>query len=66
MEMKAKDKQQVHSLLTTDKDTGIGQAVCCEEYGSLTRLLHVTALVLKFVQLLKRATPKEAMFSQDG
>ena len=38
MEMKAKDKCTVHSLLTMDVPTGLGQIMKCDDFSTLSRL----------------------------
>ena len=53
VEMKAEDKK-THALLSGSV-TSINNVLRCEEYSSLSRLLSVTAYVLRFVQALKRA-----------
>ena len=52
-EMKRQDRNQVaHSLLIT-RDCGLSCLIKCEDYSSLDRLLRVTALVLRFIWILK-------------
>ena len=51
-EMKAADRKLIHSLLANDSTTGLQQIMKCEDYSSLSKLLRVTAIVLKFVRLL--------------
>ena len=54
LEMKAKDRRLVHSMLITDTATCcLGGIICCEDYSSLPQLLRVTAYVVKFVKMLK-------------
>ena len=52
-EMKAKDKCEVHSLLTTDVPMGLGQIMKCENFSTFSRLCRVTAYVLRFVKAMK-------------
>ena len=49
VEMKA---EMSHGLLTAVEATGIGQVIHSEDFSSLTRLLAVTANMLKFCRLL--------------
>ena len=59
LEMKAKDRRLVHSMLTTDTATCcLGGIICCKDYSSLPHLLRVTAYVMKFVKMLKCKTKK--------
>ena len=52
-EMKRQDRNQVaHSLLVT-RDCGLSCLIKCEDYSSLDRLLRVTALVLRYIRILK-------------
>ena len=60
LEMKARDRNQVHRLLVTEESTGIGKIMKCEDYNNLRRLLTVTAHLLKFIKILKRRTSPEA------
>ena len=60
LEMKARDRNQVHGLLVTEESTGIGKIMKCEDYSNLRRLLTVTARLLKFIKILKRRTSPEA------
>ncbi len=53
VEMRAQDKE-THALLTGDS-ASLDKVTRCEEYSSLSRLLSVTAYVLKFVPALKQA-----------
>ena len=53
VEMKAKDKNLVHGLLTTQEPSGLGQIMNCEDFNILDRLLQVTAQVLKFCRILQ-------------
>ncbi len=51
-----KSKRTTHSLLAPDGDgIHLGQVIQCETFSSLHRLLRVTAIVLKFVRILRRA-----------
>ncbi|MBA4719446.1 MAG: hypothetical protein HRO68_10280 [Nitrosopumilus sp.] len=49
-EMRVRD-QKTHALITTS----VAKVLKCEEYSSLSRLVSVTAYVLKFVRALKEA-----------
>ena len=53
-EMKATDRNQVHSLLMFNSTTGLGQLIRCEDYSSLSQLLKVTTYVLKFISILRK------------
>lgn len=53
-EMKSKDKQ-TYSLLIGNSTISLENVMQCEQYGSLSRLLSVTAYVIRFVQALKQA-----------
>ena len=55
-EMKTKDLNQVHGLLTLDPALGLSHIFSCEDFSSIDRLLTVTALVLKFCQILRTKT----------
>ena len=60
-EMKSKNLV-THNLLnpTASPSINLQQVISCEDYGNLTRLLHITAYVLRFIRLLKdkdRSTP---------
>ena len=59
-EMKAKDKNLAHGLLTTKEPLGLGQVINCEDFSTLDRLLRVTAKVLKFCSILQRKPLPEA------
>ena len=55
LELKVKDKLQfreAHNLLESQKSV-VDPLMPCENYSSLTHLLRVTALVFKFVEMLK-------------
>ena len=55
-ELKAK---MTHNLLTAEHPSGIGEVMNSEDYGSMCRLLRVTAYVLRAVEAFKskKATP---------
>jgi len=61
-EMKVGDKEkwksETSSLLVAAETIGIAKVMTCEDYSSLQRLLRVTALVLKFVKILKSRLQK--------
>jgi hypothetical protein len=52
-EMKVADQRLIHGLLTNSSTICLHQIMKCEDYSSLSRLFRVTAIVLKFVRLLK-------------
>ena len=63
VEMKAETS---HGLLVATESAGIGQIIRCENFSSLTRLLTVTAHVLKFCQLLcDKVHPDSEITTQD-
>ena len=65
-EMKAKDRNLVHGLLTTKEPSGLGQVMNCEDFSTLDRLLQVTAQVLKFCRILKQGEcPPETTEADD-
>ena len=45
--------KEVHTLLTTDAPTGIGQIMKTEDFSSISHLCQVSANVLRFVKALK-------------
>ena len=53
-EMKA-SKEKTHNLLVTAQDPTIGSVIKCENFSALTRLLRVTAYVLRAAKFFKRA-----------
>ena len=64
-----KTKKVAHTMVATqDHGARIGRLVSCENFSSLSRLLRVTALVLKFTRLLiqkvKRPEHRDTMYSQ--
>ncbi len=59
-EMKAEDRNCLHTLLVTREPTGLSRIISCERYGSLPRLLRVTARVLRFIDILKRRIRKDS------
>ena len=59
-EMKAKDKNLVHGLLTAKEPLGLGRVINCEDFSTLDRLLRVTARVLKFCSILQGKPLPEA------
>ena len=72
-EMKGKGQQattSVHNLLLANKST-IDVLMKCEDFGTLKRLLRVTAHVIKFVKILKArsknidTTPDENLTGAD-
>ena len=48
-------KEKTHNLLVTTQALTIGSVIKCEDFSTLTRLLRVTAYVLRAVKLLKRS-----------
>ena len=52
-EMKAKDLDLVHRLLTATGPSGLSQIMKCEDFSCLDRLLQVTAHVLRFCHILQ-------------
>ncbi|XP_022807946.1 uncharacterized protein LOC111344944 [Stylophora pistillata] len=74
-EMKARDKEEwksetSSSLLVVAETISIANIVTCEDYSNLQRLFRVTALVLRFVEILKLRLEKnvktqEELTSQD-
>ena len=52
-ELKAKDRRLLHSLLTVEPTTRIGQLIQCECFSSAQRLLRVTAYVLLAAEKFK-------------
>jgi len=47
--------------LTADRSRSIGNVICCENYSSLSRLLRITAYVLRFVDKLKSKVKRPNM-----
>ena len=65
-EMKAGDKEKWQieassSLLAAAEAVGTAQIIRCEDYSELQRLLRVTALVLKFTNIMKSKLRKEVL-----
>lgn len=63
-EMRAGDKEKCKietssSLLATAEAIGIANIMICEDYSELQRLLRVSALVLKFTNILKSRLQKD-------
>ena len=63
-EMKAGDKEKWQieassSLLAVAETVGVAQVIKCEDYSDLQRLLRVTALVLKFTNIVKSLSRKD-------
>ncbi len=65
-ELKIRDRSLVHGLLVTKEPTGLGQIMRCEDFSSLTRLLAVTARLLKFVRILRNKVHHESGDQQEG
>ena len=42
------NQQLTHELLTVEPATTLSQVICCEEFGSMRRLIATTARVLEF------------------
>ena len=62
--MKAGDKEKwpieaLSSLLAVAETVGMAQVIKCEDYSDLQRLLKVTALVLKFTNIVKSLSRKD-------
>ena len=54
-EMRANpNRNSAHGLLTTEPSTGLECIMRCEDYSTLSRLLRVTAQLLRSVKLFKR------------
>ena len=51
-ELRSKDQQLVHGLLTTGTATRLSEMIDCKNFGSFKRLISTTALVLKFCRIL--------------
>ena len=62
-ELKAKDKKMVHSLLNCQSPTpsNLESIICGEKYSTLSRLLRVTAYVLRFISLLKKPNGRQML-----
>ncbi len=63
-EMKVKDqnalnKQSLSTLVVHGSKNSLSDVINCKDYSSLERLLRVTAIVLKFVKLLKSRAKRE-------
>lgn len=59
-QLKAKDKNLDHGLLTTKEPLGLGQVINCEDFSTLDRLLRVSSRVLKFFCILQGKPLPEA------
>ena len=64
--MKAGDREKWQieassSLLAAAEAVGIAQIIRCEDYSELQGLLRVTALVLKFTNIMKSKLRKEVL-----
>ncbi len=53
-EMKKKDVPVALNLIGVNESRGVGQIINCSNYSTLRRLLRTTAIVMKFVKLLRR------------
>ena len=51
-ELRAKDRQLTHGLLTTESAPRLSHFMNCEDFSSADRLLSTTALVLKFCWIM--------------
>jgi len=61
-EMTLKKRNQQVSLLVTEESIHISELIKCDRFSSLQRLLRVTALVIKFVRILRsRVKNRETM-----
>ena len=52
-ELKAKEKKLLHNMMVTESPNGLSQLMDCTRYSSLHGLLHVTAHVLRAVEVFK-------------
>ena len=65
-ELKGKDQQLAHGLLTTDSAARLSRVIDCERFESLDRLIATTALVLRFCRiLLSRVRAHETVATHD-
>ena len=46
-------KTGTHILLTADRSRSLSNVMCCENYSSLSKLLGVTAYIIRFIKKLK-------------
>ncbi len=61
-ELKGKDQQLAHGLLTTDSTARLSRIIDCEKFGSQEGLIASTALVLRFCRiLLNRVRAEETL-----
>ena len=65
LEMKSYREEATHGLLTADANSGIDQVIDCTGYNTLSRLLHVTSLVLKFCYTLLRKVRHSSATNDD-
>ena len=65
-EMKA-SKENLHSLLTTHQAPMISGVINCEDFSALTRLLRVTAYILRAAKLFKKSLvhPKKSLSPEE-
>ena len=68
-EMKASDRRAAHSddlsaLTVNNESNSLSSVIPCDSFSSLERLLRVTALVMKFIKLLKAKHSGTRMRSQ--
>ncbi len=64
-ELRASEKREVHSLLTTT-GTDVGALLQCSKFSSLNRLLGIATIVLRFCSLLRsKANPEKHTWFED-
>ena len=61
IEMKTDKAETAHGLQTMAEPPGIGQLMACENFSSLSRLVSITAKVVKFCHLLLSKIRPEAI-----
>ena len=64
-ELKASSRSTLHHSLLTQQTVGVGLVIDCERFSNTNKLYRVTALVLKFIQLLKRRVASSELTRQD-
>ena len=57
-EMKSKDRQS-HSLFTAETSSSLSEIIDCRRYGTMGRLLRVTAYAMRFISNLRRVDKSE-------
>ena len=56
----------IHNLIVTNNHScrnGVGAVMSCEDYGSLQKLLRITAYVMRFIDALKQAIERRIVTS---